>query len=71
MGRSVLEPREGELLLALAFLEKALQILDAVDAPGIVGAQVDLAMCNLRDLLENVRQMPKQMSSTHAYRTDL
>jgi hypothetical protein len=37
---------------ALARMEQALELLDACDAPGEVGANLDLAICRLRELLQ-------------------
>ena len=36
---------------ALAHMEQALALLDQCDAPGDVGANLDLAICRLRDVL--------------------
>lgn len=36
---------------ALARMEQALALLDACDAPGEVGANLDLAICRLREVL--------------------
>jgi hypothetical protein len=46
MGQAVVEASDGELFRALALLAKALEILDALDAPGHIGAHIDLASCN-------------------------
>jgi hypothetical protein len=36
----------------LQLLESALQIMDDCDAPGHIGAHVDLALCQLREHLD-------------------
>lgn len=38
---------------ALEHLETALRILDEADCPPQVGAQLDLAICRLKDVIEN------------------
>jgi hypothetical protein len=52
MSQSIPEERRSRALSALELLEKALQLLDAIDAPANIGAHVDLAICQLRDALE-------------------
>ena len=52
MSQSIPEPRRSDALSALALLEKALQILDGIDAPANIGAHVELAICQLRDALQ-------------------
>ncbi|HEV2595394.1 MAG TPA: hypothetical protein VGU01_09380 [Sphingomicrobium sp.] len=51
MSQSNSGPEQSEGRKALALLESALAILDAFGAPGIIGANVDLAICQLRELL--------------------
>lgn len=52
MSQSIAEPRRSKGYTALAHLEKALQILDTIEVPGNIGAHVDLAICQLRDVLQ-------------------
>ena len=42
----------NNLISALQLLKDALQIMDHCDAPGHIGAHVDLALCQLREHLE-------------------
>lgn len=44
----------SNLKLALQHLRSALQILDEADAPGQIGAHLDLAVHQLDDFLSNV-----------------
>lgn len=44
---------------AAAHLKAALSLLDKADAPGHVGAHVDLAICELEEVLQK-RQRPSQ-----------
>jgi len=37
---------------ALARMEQALELLDECDAPGEIGANLDLAICRLREVLQ-------------------
>ena len=55
MSQSIPQERRPDALSALDHLEKALQILDAVDAPANIGAHVDLAICQLRDALQKAQ----------------
>jgi hypothetical protein len=41
---------------ALARMEQALELLDACNAPGDIGANLDLAICRLRDALDGRRE---------------
>lgn len=52
MGSSLARATSHDELMALTLLEEALAILDGVDAPGEIGAHIDLAICRLRDRLE-------------------
>lgn len=52
ISHSNAEPKRSKGLVALDHLEKALQILDDIEVPGNIGAHVDLAICQLRDVLE-------------------
>lgn len=52
MSQSIPEPNQSDGLKALALLESALEILDAVGAPGHIGAHVDFAICALREFLQ-------------------
>jgi hypothetical protein len=50
-SQSIPEPTRSDGRTALALLEQALEILDAIEAPGDIGAHVDLAISRLRDVL--------------------
>lgn len=52
MSQSIPEPRDSGALSALNLLEKALKILDRIEAPASIGAHVDLAICQLRELVQ-------------------
>lgn len=52
MSQSNCEPDQSDGPDALSLLEKALKILDAIEAPANIGAHVDLAICQLREVLE-------------------
>ena len=52
MSQSISDERRSDALSALDHLEKALQILDDIDAPANIGAHVDLAICQLRGALQ-------------------
>lgn len=52
MSQSIVEPGVPKGHKALAHLEKALEILDDIEVPANIGAHVDLAICQLRDALE-------------------
>lgn len=45
--------RNEALAAALAHLQNALEILDRVEAPAQIGAHIDLARCQLLDILES------------------
>lgn len=47
--------REEPLRAALAHLQSALEILDRVNAPAQLGAYIDLARCQLLEVLEGSR----------------
>jgi hypothetical protein len=51
MSQDRSESNSSDEFRALALLEQALAILDAIDAPGDIGAHVDLAISRLRDEL--------------------
>jgi len=53
MGESVSDPKKVDMGAALALLEEALRVLDAIDAPAEIGAHVDLAICRLRDVVQS------------------
>lgn len=46
---SLVNQETSELSDAFQYLELALQILDANDAPAQIGAHLDLALCQLRE----------------------
>ena len=52
MSQSTTEPKRSKGLEALGHLEKALRILDDIQVPGNIGAHVDLAICQLKDVLQ-------------------
>jgi hypothetical protein len=52
MSQSIPEPNQSDGLKALSLLESALEILDAIGAPGHIGARVDFAICALREILQ-------------------
>lgn len=47
--------REGGLGGALIHMEEALHILDAAGAPGHIGARLDHALCDLREVIGNAK----------------
>ena len=49
MGQKTSRPEISDERKALALLQQALAILDAIDAPGDIGAHVDFAIERLRD----------------------
>ena len=51
MGESIRGTKEADARNALALLEEALFILDELGMPADIGAQVDLAICRLREHL--------------------
>ena len=51
MGESIRGMKEPDASNALALLEEALFILDELGMPADIGAQVDLAICRLRERL--------------------
>lgn len=56
MSQSTSRSGRPDARSALDHLEKALSILDAIDAPGNIGAHVDLAICELCEFLEVTRK---------------
>ena len=52
MSQSTPERRPSDGLKALALLEEALEILNSINVPEHIGAHVDLAICQLRDLVQ-------------------
>jgi len=52
MGESEANSSEPQAARALEMLEEALAILDDTDMPSDIGAHVDLAICRLRDRLQ-------------------
>lgn len=56
MGQSRTKTTERDADQALELLEEALSILDELDIPADVGANVDLAICQLRDRLGKPRE---------------
>ena len=52
MSRLISEHSGSAALDALDLLQRALEFLDATDAPPNIGAHVDLAICQLRETLE-------------------
>lgn len=52
MSQSISESKPADGAAALALLKQALAILDAIEAPGDIGAHVDLAICRLHDQLQ-------------------
>ena len=57
MGAEMSEPGVGSLheegAQALGLMERALELLDRCDAAMDVGAHLDLAICRLREAIEN------------------
>lgn len=51
MAELLSNAKRPDEITALALMEEALQILDDVDAPGEIGAYVDLAICRMRELV--------------------
>jgi hypothetical protein len=64
MSETVGNDRDGSYEAALAHLEEALSILDDIDAPGEIGAQLDLVICRLRKVLEKDRPINKPRESS-------
>jgi hypothetical protein len=52
MSQSIADPIQSKGLEALNHLEKALQILDDIEVPENIGAHVDLAICQFKDILQ-------------------
>ena len=55
-------PHHRSLLNALSMMESALEILDDADAPGHIGAHLDLAAARLREYLastESIEKIPR------------
>lgn len=60
ISQSTAEPGRSKGLEALNHLEEALQILDVIEAPGNIGAHVDLAICQLKDVLQTWQESSSQ-----------
>lgn len=56
MGQSQVDASEPNADEALAHLEAALAILDDLDISADVGAYIDLAICRLRDRLQDTER---------------
>ena len=56
MSRSIPEHSKSAALDASDLLQRALDVLDAIDAPGNIGAHVDLAICQLREAVEGANK---------------
>ena len=55
MGSSFAAAKSRTPAAALVLLEEALAILDEVRAPAQIGANIDLAICHLRAVLDGSR----------------
>ena len=58
MGESRAGSLDREGLAALARMEEALQLLDSIELPIETAAHLDLAICRLRDILNNAGIVP-------------
>jgi hypothetical protein len=63
MSQNSSESNSSDEFRALALLEEALAILDAVDAPGDIGAHVDFAISRLRGELGMESMSPPDVPS--------
>ncbi len=66
MNPSVVSKKAKSLQEALVHLEQAIALLDGADAPGQIGAQADLAACQLRRSIE-VEPMTTEIWAPIAY----